>query len=214
MSQRGLYLQIRYQSANSLHVLTQPDLSPTRFLTLPAVALIRSELLFHTDSLTSLLRTIYSSNAMGRYRYDLVEQMQKQFKDHPQVKVTGYGHLGDGHHPLYSSLSPLSLPRFPPIDYLHSFFGFVFSPAEYDILCNSGNLHLNIIAPKHEQQYLSLIEPFVYEYTGTHPFAHTLRLRAHLEFFCFHHHVAAVIVILSLLLISSRHFNTCLYTSL
>jgi len=74
--------------------------------------------------------------------YDLVLEMKKQFENYPEVKVMGYGHLGDGN---------LSHPK--------SIFFFSVTP-------QIGNLHLNVNAPKHEQKYLSIIEPFVYEYTG------------------------------------------------
>ena len=60
-----------------------------------------------------------------------------------KAKVVGYGHVGDGIHPPFHS--------------------------EYFNNISSGNLHLNVSAPKYDPELYALIEPFVYEYVCMSP---------------------------------------------
>jgi len=71
--------------------------------------------------------------------YQIVEIFRNKFSQ-DEVKVVGYGHLGDGIN-------------------LHSIVLYLTN--------NLGNLHLNLVAPKYDPKYLNQIEPFVYEHTAS-----------------------------------------------
>ena len=73
--------------------------------------------------------------------YELVEITRARCKDMAKCTV-GYGHIGDG--------------------MLHC--GWCSDPV---LVCVAGNLHLNLVGETHSTELLNLIEPFVFDWTGT-----------------------------------------------
>jgi hypothetical protein len=93
----------------------------------------------------------YDLSAPHHRMYEIVNDLKKRVHAIPEyqsIDIIGYGHLGDGMATelKHTELVSVTLTLKPCL--------------------SAGNIHVNVLAPTYTDKFMSVLEPYVYEWIG------------------------------------------------